>query len=132
MKMPDKIEVWMLGCCGVLCLTCTAFLSKKCSGCQNMKEVSKRKSCQNCRKKACAYDQGLHCCYECAKFPCRLLQDLDHRYRDRYGLSPIADGKQAQIDLRKMLEDKRMKYRCGCQGIIDKYTLRRSECQKGK
>ncbi len=132
MKMPDKIEAWMLGCCGVLCLCCTAFLKNSCSGCQNINEAAKRRSCQNCRKKACAYAQGLHYCYECTKFPCHLLKDLDRRYRIKYGLSPIDDGKQAQIDLMKMLEEKRVKYSCSCQGIIDQYTSCCSECQKGK
>lgn len=77
--------------------------------------------CTGCRARAkkCAYLKG-HClalangevdfCFECADYPCLRLQQLDSRYRGRYGMSLIENldlvrdsGVQALIERQRTL-----------------------------
>ena len=78
--------------CGMNCGTCIAYMrdKNKCCGCR-IESDSKNKSCIQCRIKNCEYLARTHSkfCYDCEKFPCQRLKQIDKRYRTKYRTSFI-------------------------------------------
>ncbi len=78
--------------CGMNCGICMAYLRDKnvCAGCRE-KTNSKLKSRFNCIIKNCELlnETDSKFCYECTKFPCARLIQLDKRYRLKYKMSMI-------------------------------------------
>ena len=86
----------MIAPCGINCEVCSAHLRDKnvCNGC--LCQVGyKSNSCQYCIIRNCEALQATpeHFCYDCPKFPCLRLKQLDKRYRTRYNTSPIENLK---------------------------------------
>jgi nickel-dependent lactate racemase len=78
--------------CGMNCGTCIGYLREKnkCPGCRTYsadKAVSVRRciiiKCVNLEKTTSKF------CYECEKYPCKRLKQLDKRYRTKYKTSFI-------------------------------------------
>jgi hypothetical protein len=92
MSTPVKFEKSQIAPCGMNCGTCIAFLREKnrCCGCRvPYQDTSKtRVHCivKNCTLLACT-SSGF--CYECEKFPCKRINQLDKRYRTKYRTSFI-------------------------------------------
>ena len=78
--------------CGINCGVCLAYLRDKnsCSGCLGPDE-EKRPSCRVCKKKTCEEHAKAEFtyCFECPKFPCKAMKDLEKRYTTKYHYSPI-------------------------------------------
>ncbi|HXX54594.1 MAG TPA: DUF3795 domain-containing protein [Methanoregula sp.] len=85
--------------CGINCAVCSAYLARQhdlrkhgirmpyCAGCR-----ARNKQCALLKKRCARIGEGsLRFCSGCPDFPCRQLAGLDRRYRDRYGLSPLAN-----------------------------------------
>lgn len=78
--------------CGMDCGICLAFLREK-NTCRGCREVSERKPeyCKRCIIINCealsSTESGF--CYDCDKYPCRRLKQLDKRYRTKYKMSMI-------------------------------------------
>ena len=76
--------------CGMNCGTCLGYLREKnrCPGCRVF-STDKAVSIQRCIIPGCEYldktESGF--CYDCGKFPCRRLKQLDLRYRTKYRTS---------------------------------------------
>ena len=105
--------------CGMNCGTCSAYLRDKnhCSGC-NVEEAGK-KYCLNCRIKHC--DKLIDkFCFDCAKFPCLRMRQLDKRYRTKYGMSMIENLKSIRdIGLDEFVANERERWKCpGCGKVI--------------
>ena len=89
---PESLTSTLIAPCGMNCGLCLGYLrrKKRCLGC-NSNDANKPKSCVSCRIKNCgetkAHEQKY--CFECAKFPCARLRQLDKRYRTKYGMSMI-------------------------------------------
>jgi len=87
MKTIDKT---LVAPCGMICWTCLAYLRDKnrCRGCGST-DVNNWKSTSNCSIRNCSLlaDTESKFCYDCEKFPCRRLKDLDKRYRTKYHTS---------------------------------------------
>lgn len=85
--------------CGMNCGICIAFLrdNKPCSGCRN-KSKGKPKHCVTCQIVNCeqlaATKSGF--CFDCEKFPCLRMKQLDARYKKNYRTSLIDNQKQIQ------------------------------------
>lgn len=79
--------------CGMNCGLCIAYLRKKnpCSGCYKINDVNKPEACRSCKIVNCELlietESGF--CYDCKKYPCLRLKNLDKRYRTKYGMSMI-------------------------------------------
>lgn len=91
--------------CGMNCELCHSLQNRKknCPGC--------RKKPTNCVIQNCQ-QRGVYC-YDCSKFPCRRLKQLDLRYRTNYSMSMLENlvyikeyGETA------FLEQQRKKYTC--------------------
>lgn len=114
--------------CGMNCGLCISYLAKVND--LNHKGF-KKKYCPGClpRGKNCVFLKG-HCtllgdglvrfCFECEKFPCRRLKDLDKRYRTRYHMSMIENLEFIKAyGLEKFLEKETALWRCSrCGGMI--------------
>lgn len=131
MKMPKVIESRMIAPCGVNCLACSAYLNgkKPCPGCRAPAEEHKRKSCQSCAKKKCAFDKGFAWCFECGRFPCARIEDLNKRYTQNYGVDLVRNGLDAREDMDFFLEVQRERFTCkACGSVIDQHHRKCSGC----
>ena len=73
--------------CGMNCGVCSGHLREKdrCPGCNNGPTL---KYCISCKMKNCVEREGKFC-FECGKFPCARLKQLDKRYCAKYEMSEI-------------------------------------------
>jgi hypothetical protein len=78
--------------CGMNCGTCMAYLrsKNKCPGCRVSSE-DKSISVKRCIVQGCVDLKSTNSkfCYECGKFPCARIKQLDKRYRTKYRTSFI-------------------------------------------
>ena len=90
--LPLKYE-GLIAACGMNCGICIGFLRKKkpCGGCFKIDAENKPHHCRSCRIVNCELlaktNSGF--CFECEKYPCTRLKQLDKRYRLKYGMSMI-------------------------------------------
>ncbi len=92
MKTPLKFKKSQIAPCGMNCGTCIAYLREKnrCPGCR-INSADKAVSVQRCIVTTCIYleETKSKFCYECGKFPCKRIKQLDKRYRTKYRTSFI-------------------------------------------
>lgn len=108
--------------CGMNCRLCMAYQrnKNKCNGCL-VDGGYKAKSCSNCVIKNCTVIQSNETgfCYECDKYPCRRLKELDKRYKTKYNMSMIENLeyiKQYGID--SFLQNEEVRWSCKVCGNI--------------
>jgi hypothetical protein len=91
-KPPEPFDATLMAPCGMNCGICIGHLreKKRCPGC-NGSDAGKPQHCVVCRIKYCDETEvrAQQFCFECARFPCVRLRQLDKRYRANYGLSLI-------------------------------------------
>lgn len=84
------IAAALIAPCGMNCALCMAYQRKKdrCSGC-NLDDTNKPKSCIRCIIVNCELRKQTASgfCYECPKYPCARMKQLDKRYRTKYHMS---------------------------------------------
>ena len=80
--------------CGINCGICLGNLREKnrCDGCR-IKPAITFKSIDRCVIRNCLYlkETSSGFCYDCEKYPCQRLKQLDKRYRTRYRVSVISN-----------------------------------------
>jgi hypothetical protein len=119
--MLDAME--LMAPCGMNCRLCYAYqrTRKHCPGCRG-DDAGKAVSCLKCIIKNCEFiNQGRSkFCYECGKYPCRRLKQLDKRYRTKYGMSMIENlNSIKEIGLKAFVEKQNKRWRCArCGGVI--------------
>lgn len=103
--------------CGMNCGICIGHLrdKKPCGACFKIDDVNKPKHCRSCSIANCEFLKKTKSgyCYECEKYPCIRLKNLDNRYRTKYGMSMIGNLdfiKDAGIENFIKYEEKR--WRC--------------------
>jgi len=78
--------------CGLNCTICHAYLREKntCPGCYSVDE-NRWISIARCtiRKSDTWKTNESGFCYECEKYPCKRMKQLDRRYSSRYGVSNL-------------------------------------------
>jgi hypothetical protein len=92
MRTLASFEESLIAPCGMNCGTCMAYLrdKKKCPGCRTY-SADKAVSVQRCIIQKCEYlnKTTSKFCYDCEKYPCKRLKQLDKRYRAKYKTSFI-------------------------------------------
>lgn len=79
--------------CGMNCGLCIGHLRerKPCTGCGRFDDKNMPQGCRNCIIVNCDLlaqtESGF--CFDCSKYPCTRLKNLDKRYRTKYGMSMI-------------------------------------------
>jgi hypothetical protein len=125
-------EVRMIAPCGMNCGICRAYLRKerKCPGCHG-DDTNKQASCLKCIIKNCETIKASRSkfCFECEKYPCRRLIQLDKRYRTKYAMSMIENLENIKATgLSAFLEIEKERWRClKCGGVV---CVHRGYCLK--
>ena len=85
----------------------------------------KIKNCEELVKNKYTY------CYECSKFPCKRIKQLDKRYRTKYDMSEIENLEFIRDNgIDKFIEKEEKRWKCSkCGGVIDVHHKVCSECQ---
>ena len=108
----------IIGPCGMNCSVCSSYLrtdKNHCVGCRNSET-------RNCVIRTCKHlaeiDSGF--CYDCLKYPCRRMVQLDARYIKNYKVSFLDNLKAIQTNgLTAFLNSENQRLRCPeCGGII--------------
>lgn len=120
--------------CGMNCALCLGYQREKnhCEGCRNEENIKyKTKGCINCIIKNCERLKNTKSgfCYDCDKYPCPRLKQLDKRYRTKYNMSMLENLeyiKKNGIDA--FVKKENSKWECHqCNGLI---CVHRGYCLK--
>ena len=109
--------------CGMNCGICMAYLRKerRCLGCYR-EDASKSVTRIRCIIRNCetikTSESGF--CFECSRYPCKRLRQLDKRYRTRYSMSMIENLESIKnIGLAAFVEKEKERWICpNCGGVI--------------
>jgi len=107
--------------CGMNCGICIGYLreKRKCPGYRGDVNVP---NCKKCRIKNCKVIENYQYkfCFECDKFPCRRLKQLDIRYRTKYAMSMIENLESIKsIGLSAFVENEKKRWTCPkCDGVV--------------
>ena len=121
--------------CGMNCGTCIAYLRPKnnCIGCR-IQSPAKRATRVMCVVKNCINleQTSSKFCYDCEKFPCKRINQLDNRYRTKYKTSFIENLtmiKEKGIDRFLQFESKRRT--CpDCGSVLSVHREKCLSCEK--
>ncbi len=79
--------------CGVNCAVCIAHLREKktCPGCLSDENEKKTGHCNHCSIRFCDEHKksDFVYCFDCGKFPCTKMKNIDKRYKTKYKTSLI-------------------------------------------
>ncbi len=122
--------------CGVNCSVCYAHLrsKNKCEGCWGVDNL-KPKHCIVCKIKNCEYlaKSGSRYCFDCEKYPCSRLRQLDKRYKLKYQISLIGNLEQISISgIRTFMVSENEKWACKCGGLVCEHTGKCVACGVSK
>ncbi len=116
------MDTTLLAPCGMNCSICLGFQRERnvCKGCRN-NEGQKTKTRLNCIIKNCTYFQETDSlfCYDCPKYPCARLKQLDKRYRTKYHMSMMENlGNIKLLGKEKFMESENERWKCPeCGGL---------------
>lgn len=116
------IDTQLIATCGMNCAICIGHLRERnqCAGC-NGDDNHKPKHCVVCRIKNCEMliDAPSHFCFECEKFPCARMKQLDKRYRTNYGMSMIENLLAIQANgIDAFVEQEAVRWQCSQCGAL--------------
>lgn len=124
MKNNEVPATQLIAPCGMNCGICLAYLRDKnvCfGGCQG-DDKYKSKSCAQCIIRNCSLlkltDSGF--CFDCPKYPCLRLKQLDKRYRTKYSMSMLENLEYIKNNgLEKFTRKENERWKCiHCGGTI--------------
>lgn len=87
-----RMRAELIAPCGMNCYLCRAYRPDKpyikpCPGCR-IDDDRKSRYCEVCRIKNCEKIKGENTyCFQCDRFPCSRLKQLDKRYTTKYAMS---------------------------------------------
>lgn len=119
----SEITKELIAPCGMNCRLCRAYQREKsqCKGCRS--EIGyKANSCSSCIIRNCPVIKSNKSgfCFECSKFPCLRLKQLDKRYQTKYYMSMIENLEYIkQYDIDEFLQNEEIKWTCKkCGNIV--------------
>jgi hypothetical protein len=118
--------------CGINCSYCRAHLRTKnpCSGCR-AQDGYKLKHCSVCNIRNCSNLHGHRnsFCFSCNEYPCVRLQNMDSRYRTRYGISVILNLNEIlKNGLANFSEKEKVRWTCSNCGFP--LCIHKDSCQE--
>ncbi len=133
-----KISPELIAPCGMNCGICKAYLAytrgvpKKrgsvthCAGC-----LPRHKNCyikRGCKKLS---KNEVKFCYQCENMPCEKLAHLDRRYRERYGMSMVANLRELEEHgMEAFLKSQTGRYKCpACGDVISVHDGKCYSCK---
>lgn len=137
MKMSERIEEIMFAPCGMNCMVCykhcyTKKTKNPCLGCLANDEMGKPEHCRKCKIKDCVREKGITYCFECSKFPCNFIKNLEKSYNQRYNTSLIENSLFVKNhSLVVFMEKQKQEYTCKeCGGVYSIHDKVCTECGK--
>lgn len=124
--MSDKL----IASCGMNCRLCYAFIraENRCGGCRSV-GTPKRNNCDKCSINNCQQLKDINSafCFDCEKYPCRRLRQLDTRYRTKYHMSMLENlASIKENGMPEFLKREEERWTCPiCNGIV---CVHRIEC----
>ena len=121
-KNKKGFDKSLIAPCGMNCRLCQAYMREKsaCPGCRGDDNL-KTKTRVECRIKNCARlaESGANYCFQCDRFPCEWLNNLDKRYRTKYRMSMI-DNLNAikKYGIRRFIQNEKKRWACPSCGEI--------------
>lgn len=121
--MAMRFKIKLIAPCGINCGICMAYLREKnkCPGCRVF-DQNKPVTRTQCRIKNCATFQAgkSKYCFQCDKYPCVRLKQLDKRYRTKYNMSMIENLENIKNSgIRKFVEHEKVRWTCRkCGGTV--------------
>lgn len=118
--------------CGMNCSICSGYLRSKnrCAGCRI--EGFKPVYCTRCIIINCSSLAltGSGFCYDCDKYPCKRLKQLDKRYRLKYSTSLLSNLEEIKTNgIKAFISSEAKKWRCPkCGGTICIHTKQCLKC----
>ena len=114
--MQEKVKELLIAPCGMNCGLCLAYQREKahCAGCRAA-DSDIHKGCQKCIIRACPEISSLEkgFCFECGKYPCRRLKQLDKRYKSKYYMSMLENLEFIRArGIDEMLENEWERWKC--------------------
>ena len=122
MNINVTLEPALIAPCGMDCGLCLGYQRTKnhCVGCNLIDKQANPKV--KCVIKFCEHlsANNSNFCFDCTKFPCRRLKDLDKRYRTKYGMSMLENLNIIKtIGIQKFVALENTKWTCtNCGNII--------------
>ena len=126
----SEMRADLIAPCGMNCRLCIGFVRKKnkCSGCREAGE-SNQAHLSTCIIRKCEALAGCESgfCYECEKFPCRRMRQLDIRYKTKYHMSMLDNLAYIRDNgMQAFLEREEARWKCpSCGGVV---SVHRTEC----
>jgi len=117
MTTPTLKYNGLIAPCGMNCGLCIGHLREKrpCGGCFKIDDRNKPKVCRSCNIVNCDLlaETKSGFCYDCEKYPCTRLKNLDKRYRINYRMSMIENLVYIKdYGLNKFLRNEEDKWKC--------------------
>lgn len=119
----NEMREELIAPCGMNCRLCRSYQREKnqCNGCRS--DIGyKAKNCSSCIIRNCPVIQSnkSEFCFECDKFPCQRLKQLDIRYQTKYHMSMIENLENIkQYGIDKFLENEKIRWTCKeCGNIV--------------
>ena len=131
MSTRSAIKSSLMAPCGMNCGICMGYLrdENRCPGCNSLGIL--RTSCSNCIIRNCEQlkKNNSRFCFDCEKYPCRRLRQLDNRYRTKYSMSMIENlNNIKRTGIRDFIRKEKVRWACPkCGGVI---CVHRSSCSK--
>ena len=119
-KKTTTIPINLIAPCGMNCRLCWGYIREynTCPGCRriNSQDSQKSKYRNRCKIKNCeqiAKGKIKYCSDKCDRYPCARLQQLDKRYRTKYGMSMIDNLKMInESGIRHFIRNEKVKWVC--------------------
>jgi hypothetical protein len=114
-KINDAFTAAHIAPCGMNCRVCYAYLrsKNKCAGCRI--DGFKPGYCTRCVIVHCDFlkDTASGFCFDCEKYPCLRMKQLDKRYRLKYKTSLMGNlGSIKSTGMDAFLQSESLKWRC--------------------
>ena len=123
---PSKFTPELIAPCGMNCALCKAYLAYShgiprqrgkvthCAGC-----LPRAKNCYIKRGCAKLSKHQIHSCHQCDVMPCKNLDRIDRRYRERYGMSMVENLKMIKAKgMDEFLKNQEETHRCPSCGDV--------------
>lgn len=131
MRNETDWDAEVIAPCGMNCALCLGYqrTEHKCPGCRGG-DTGKMGSCLRCTISNCPAikESSAGFCYECVRYPCRRLRQLDARYRLKYGMSMLGNLEFIRRDgMNAFVNNERVKWACStCGGTL---CVHRATCR---
>ena len=132
---PVVFERYHLAPCGINCGTCRAYLRERnrCNGCMSS-AGSNIRHCITCSIRNCELLIGTTSkfCYECEKFPCQRIRQIDKRYRTKYKTGLIQNLRNIKnMGVEAYIKQEVNKWTCSdCGSVLSVHQFKCLKCGK--